>query len=249
MRIELNLRKTARQNAALHYDASKEARAKLASLDEARARLERELSGLQARAERPPAAAVVRREVREREWFEKFKWFNTSGGRLCLAGKDARQNDDLFAHYMADGDLFFHADIQGAAFTLLKGGAAATQAEKLEAAQWAACNSSAWKRGFTTVDVYACLKEQLSKSSHGEFVGKGAFVMSGKREWFKNTELAVAAGVDSGNNLAVVPKLLDASLSKKIALHPGDKKTNARQAAAALGIDATGVEKLMVLLP
>ncbi len=267
MKIELDLRKDINANAATYYQDAKEARAKVAALREARARLQAELASYVKHADAKVAPTVRVKKNVVREWFEKFKWFKTTGGLLCVSGKDAKQNDGLFAHYMTDSDLFFHADIQGAAFTLLKNGVDASSQDKLEAAQWAACNSSAWKRGFTTVDVYSAKKDQLSKASQGEYVGKGAFVIKGQREWFRNTELKVVVGIRAADGAAVgngaageiivvpktaasVPTHSAAKLKPQVEISPGEKKGGALEAAKALGLSGTeALEKLMQLMP
>jgi len=245
MKIELDSAKSVNENAALFYERSKRAKEKLRSLEEAAKKLEGELSLLE-KAAPAEKKEIRRKETSSREWFEKFRFFKTTGGFLCIAGKEAKQNDQLFAKYMEENDLFFHADIQGAAFTLLKKGVAAGSEDRLQAAQWAACNSSAWKRGFTTVDVYSCRKEQLSKYSQGEFVGKGAFVMKGQREWFKNTELALAVGVVE-EKVVVLPKL--AAPKSFVEVAPAEKKQNVEKIAFALKLSKEQKEMLMQLLP
>ena len=61
------------------------------------------------------------------------------------------------------------------------------------------------------------------KYSQGEFVGKGAFLISGERKWFKNVELKVAIGLDSAGELVGVPAF--AAVGKKgfVMLAPGSK--------------------------
>ena len=115
-----------------------------------------------------------------------------------MAGKNAKQNELLVAKHLKDNDLFFHADVVGAAATILKDGVKAGEPALREVAQWAACYSRAWKQGSLSCDVYAVKKEQVSKYSHGEFVGRGAFVISGKRQWFKNTELKLVLAAEEG---------------------------------------------------
>ena len=46
--------------------------------------------------------------------FEKFVWFVTSEGYLCLCGRDAQQNEILIKRHMDPTDVYLHADIHGA---------------------------------------------------------------------------------------------------------------------------------------
>ena len=194
MRITLDWRKTLQENASGCYSLAKE----LARKQEGARRAISETEGQMAQAQNRMLAASECKALpamrRKREWFEKFRWFYISGGKPVVAGRDAKQNDQLVSRIMEDDDLFFHADIQGAPATILKGGNGATGIEKLEAAQFAASHSSAWKAGAAGVDVYAVRKSQLSKHAQGGYVGAGGFAIAGEREWFRGTPLGIAIG-------------------------------------------------------
>ena len=247
MKIKLDVKKNVFQNAAHYFDDAKVAKQKAESLIKAR----KDLLAKAALASKPAAprqqARVV--EVRKREWFEKYHYFTTSGGRLCIAGRDAKQNESIYSRYMEENDLFLHADIQGAPFTLLKDGVNASPQELAEAAQLAASYSSAWKRGYGVVDVYSARKEQLSKTSQGEYVAKGGFVVKGRREWHRNVELRLAVGL-ARSGPAVVPALSPLPLEGRVELLPGGEKTVvAKKLALKLSIDAASAERLLQLLP
>ncbi|OIO26625.1 hypothetical protein AUJ14_01460 [Candidatus Micrarchaeota archaeon CG1_02_55_22] len=247
MKIKLDVKKNVFENAARYFEDAKTAKHKAESLIKAR----KDLLAKAASASKPtaprPQARVV--EVRKREWFEKYHYFTTSGGRLCIAGRDAKQNEAIYSRYMDNADLFFHADIQGAPFTLLKDGVNASLQELAEAAQLAASYSSAWKRGYGVIDVYSARKEQLSKTSQGEYVAKGGFVVKGRREWHRNTELRLAVGLGEYGPV-VVPALSSLPLEGRTELLPGAEKTvTAKKLALKLGLDAVASERLLQLLP
>lgn len=199
MKVRLDTRKDALGNAAAYFELAKELSRKAQGAREAAEKTESELevakrglAAASAEASQPPKMR------RAREWYEKFRWFFASGGRLAIAGRDAKQNDLLFSRHMEEEDLFFHADIQGAPATILKGGLKAGQQEKEEAAQFAASHSSAWKVGASVVDVYAVRKHQLSKHAKGGYVGSGGFAIAGGREWFRGVALGLAMGAKEG---------------------------------------------------
>ena len=198
MKIRLDFRKTAQENAASHYQRAKELASKEDGAKKAIEETKKEMEDADKEHELAVSSKESPKMKRKKEWFEKHKWFYTSGGRLAVAGRDAKQNDMLVGKTMADGDLFFHADIQGAPATILVGGKAASEQEKKEAAQFAASHSSAWKVGAAAVDVYAVEKRQLSKHAQGGFVGAGGFAIEGEREWFRATPLGLAVGVKDG---------------------------------------------------
>jgi hypothetical protein len=64
-----------------------------------------------------------------------------------------------------------------------------------EAAEFVASYSRAWKENWGVIDVFYVQPEQVSKSPpSGEFLPKGSFMISGKKNFIKNskTQLAIA---------------------------------------------------------
>lgn len=269
MKIILDSRKSLHANAAGYFEKSKQLREKLGRVRKAIAEVEERVALLDKKQALQASEAlekIVVKKPGKREWFEKFHWFFTSGGQLCVAGRDAKQNELLVAKHFDDADLFFHADVQGAAATILKNGAKGvveggveaaadgagdSEQELREAAQFAACFSRAWKAGFSSVDVYAVRRGQVSKGAQsGEYVGKGGFVMRGERKWFKNTELKLAVGKNSAGKIVVAPALATASASGFVEVVPGsEKKVAAKEVGGRLGFGRQEIEVLMALLP
>lgn len=247
MKLKLDWRKGAQENAASHYSLAKE----LAKKEQGAAKaIEDTLRALGAAEKEKQSSSRQKKSPamrRRKEWFEKYRWFYTSGGKLVAAGRDARQNDILVAKVMADPDLFFHADIQGAPATILAGGKSATSQEKLEAAQFAASHSSAWKVGAAAVDVYAAEKSQLSKHSQGGFVGQGGFAITGEREWFRSTMLGLAVGMKDGV-VACLPLCHPDAERMKFSLSPGaaEKGEAAKKIAKSLSANA---DEVLLALP
>jgi hypothetical protein len=65
-----------------------------------------------------------------------------------------------------------------------------------EAAQFAASYSSAWKGGFSSVDVYWVRPEQVSRSPpSGEYLPRGSFMIYGTKNYVKGAVLEVAVGL------------------------------------------------------
>jgi len=195
------------EDAGRFYEQSKRARQKAegakAALEETRKRLmevEAKIREVQAQEEVKPAEAaeeLERRKIRRKEWFEKFRWFLTSEGFLVVAGKDAVSNEVLIKKYTDEHDVVFHADVAGAPFVVVKAeGKEPTQQCLQETAEFAAAYSRGWREGFGTVDVYWVGPEQISKKSpSGEYIPRGAFMITGKRNWIRNVPLRIAIGV------------------------------------------------------
>jgi len=247
MKITLDWRKGARENAEAHYSESKELAKKAEGARKAIEETKKEMAAAGKEKERADTEASVAPAIkRKKEWFEKYRWFYTSGGRLVVAGRDAKQNDLLVSKMMADDDLFFHADIQGAPATILQDGKKASAQEKLETAQFAASHSSAWKTGAAGVDVYAVGKSQLSKHAQGGYVGAGGFAIAGEREWFRSTALGLAIGVKEGVPV-VLPIVHPGAANLPYSLFPGAKEKGAAAKELGKAIGANSDEVLLAL--
>ncbi|MFH1520173.1 MAG: NFACT RNA binding domain-containing protein [Candidatus Micrarchaeota archaeon] len=229
--------KTVHENAAYYYELAKDTKSKISGLEKAIEETKKEIE---------KAKKVEKKNVkvkREKQWFEKFHHSLTSDGKLIIGGRSAQQNDMLYAKYIEENDLFFHADIQGGSAVILKDGINASEDEMKEAAQFAACFSNAWKNANAAVDVYCVRKNQLAKHATGGFIPSGAFAITGERKWFKAMKLNLIIGIgEKGieiisifskrhltNILTLVPSLagkdkgaLSKSLAKRFNVHPDE---------------------------
>jgi len=248
MKIKINIKKSLNDNAADCYNNSKAIRKKVQ-------RLEKEIEKTQEmlkKEEEKPKPKKKTRIKREKEWYENFRWFFTSEGKLVIAGKDAKQNDVLYSRYLEDTDLFFHADIQGAPATILKEGITASKKEKEETAQFAASYSSAWKSGYTSIDVYALKKEQVGKHAQGGYAGKGGFTLKGEREWFKSTVLGLTLFIEEDKNkiqfVKVLPGENNSAGEKRVFIKPGNKEKGEIAKLIAKKLSAE-IDEILQVLP
>jgi len=258
MKISLDASKTAQQNAAEYYSKASKLRAKA---DGAKTALEETLR-LIAREEKrelykkPEDESAAKKKFRIRrdlEWFEKYRWFYTSSGLLVVAGRDASQNEHVFSRHAEKEDLYFHADVTGAPTTILKEGNTekATEQDKLEAAQFAVSYSSSWKNGFGSVDAYCVPVESVSRTAKaGEYVSKGGFIISGKREYFRGTALGLRIGLDEKERVAAVPAISLRTLKNAVTILPAgtkEKGVAAKEVMARLGTD--NLDDLLLVIP
>ncbi len=188
--VELNLRSSAAENASRLYERAKK-------LEQKAARIEEILKDLESRLARPePEYAVQVRRRRRRAWYERFRWFPSSGGMLVVAGLDASTNRELVRRYMEPSDLFFHVDMPGGAVVIVKtGGAEVDEATIREAACYAASYSRAWREGLSQADVFYVRGEQVSTHAPpGMFLPKGSFYIVGRRGYLRG-ELRLEIGL------------------------------------------------------
>lgn len=169
------------------------------------------------------SVVVAPKPKRGEAWYSQFRFFWTSGGFLVVAGRTAGQNELLVRRYMEPGDIFLHADIHGAPATVIKtGGRQPSERDVGEAAQFAACYSSAWRAGLYTVDVYWVSGSQVSKSPpSGEYLGKGSFMVYGKRNYIKGVKLELLVGYSSSLGLVALPALSSPREGCFLKLTPG----------------------------
>ncbi len=237
MEVKIDFTKSAQENAKDYYERAKRLEAKAKGAEKAVKDLEAQLERMRKESAAKEKKAV---KVREKKWYEAFHWFVASDGRLVIGGRDAHQNELINSRHFEDNDLFFHADIFGASVTILKDGVNADEKVRREVAQFAASYSSAWKEALRSVDVYALKREQISKSTGKGSLGTGSFLMSGEREWFRNTALGLAMFVKD-DMLNTVPEAgLGGAIAEKavVILQGKDKKSDAaKRIARILGYD------------
>ncbi len=236
--FSLNLRRTLYENASEYYERGKRARQKLAgvltALEGSREKLanaEQKIQRAEEHKTEPKEVMeeLVKRKVKRKEWYEKFRWFTSSDGFLVVAGKDSVSNEVLVKKYAADGDTVFHAEVSGAPFVVVKTeGKMASEQVLREASVFAASFSRAWREGAGSADVYWVKPNQLTKSGpSGEYVPHGAFAVNGKRNWMRNIPLKLAIGVVESDEIRFVGgavKAVQAQTRNYITLVPGDKQ-------------------------
>lgn len=208
MEIELSYDKSLNENISNLFDKSKKAKKKMEAIQKAMQRLEKESGEFKKQAllkKELDAEKIIEKELvkkRKRDWFEKFHWFFTSDNFLVLCGKDAKSNEQLVKKHLSEEDLYFHADLHGAAHCVLKTSKAVVPAEsQFEAAQFAAIHSKAFQHGTGNIDVYSVSASQVSKQAKsGEFLSTGAFMIYGKRNYFKKVSPEFGIGIMKKNN-------------------------------------------------
>jgi len=188
------------KNAERYYDKSKEAKRKVEGAKDALKETKRELEDLEKNKGDIDVenAFTNKKEKREKKrWYEKFRWFFSSDGFLVVGGKDQTSNEVLVKKHMQDQDRYVHADFEGAPSVVIKN----PDSEQIpdstlyEAAQLAIGYSKAWKMNVAADDAYHVSPDQVTKDPEsGEYLGKGAFVIRGDRDYIRNVEVSAAIG-------------------------------------------------------
>ena len=186
MQIEIDLNKSVDENAGAYFNLAKKAKKKLEGTRKALIDSEKKLEKLKREEGRflKEEAKKQEKQERKKEWYEKFHWFISSEGFLCIGGKDATSNEIVIKKHTDKEDLVFHTDMAGSPFFVVKNGQEAGEETLKEAAQAVAVYSKAWKLGHGTADVFYIKPEQVSKEAKaGEHLAKGSFMIYGKTQY------------------------------------------------------------------
>jgi predicted ribosome quality control (RQC) complex YloA/Tae2 family protein len=230
----LNLNESVHQNAQRHFEAARKQKDKTKGAVEALENTNLELKRAnkkEKKAEESGKLGKIKRS--KRLWFENHRWSMTSGGHLLVGGKDAKGNDAIVKKHLSGSDMYLHADIHGApscslratqgfvedqhrpahipehipAFKIVDklGDERINEEKLLEAATLALCWSRAWASGGGHGTVYSVKPAQVSKTAQsGEYVGKGAFIVRGQRQWFKDLDVKMGIGLVSINGVPLL---------------------------------------------
>ena len=142
---------------------------------------------------------------KDEQWYERFRWVETSDDFLVIGGRNADQNEELVKKYLEPGDRVLHTQAHGGPVTVIKA-TAPSEASSAdieipestieEAAQFAVSYSSVWKDGRYAGDVYIVDADQVTKTPEsGEYLEKGGFAVRGERTYLDDTPVGVAVGI------------------------------------------------------
>jgi len=222
MEVEIDLNKSVDQNAGIYFDKAKKAKKKQKGAVEALMDTKKNLTQLQQAEDKFMIAEEKKHHKieKKREWYEKFHWFISSEGFLCIGGKDATSNEIVIKKHAEKGDLVFHTDISGSPFFIIKNGLEAGEATLKEAASACAAYSRAWKLGLGNTEVYAIEPEQVRKELG---LPKGSFMIHGKRKYFR-PQLEYSIGVLEGEVLGGPLSAVKSRTKKYLVVVPGREK-------------------------
>jgi hypothetical protein len=164
----------------------------------------------------------------KKEWFEKFRWFYTTEGKLAIGGRDSQSNTTLIRKHMQDEDTVFHADLFGSPFFILKGGEEQKDEEVRQVARATVSFSSAWKTGLGAADAYWVSPHQVGTAAPtGEYLAHGSFAIKGKKNFVTKNPVEVAIGVDDKGRIVSGPEESIMKVAKAyVAIAPSKEKSS-----------------------
>ena len=279
--VTLYLDDSVHQNAQRYFQAGRKQKDKssgaIKALEDTKLELER---ARKKQAKREASGQVAKVKRAKRLWFENHKWTMLPSGHLMVGGKDAKGNDSIVKKHLSLGDRYLHADMHGAPSCSLRNNQgfvadlhppahigddmpAFRLVDKIDveiddnttelAATMALAWSRAWNGGGAHGTVYWVKPGQVSKSAEtGEYVGKGAFVIRGKRTWYKDIDLRLGVGLVAINGipllLASTEDHISSICNRYIIIAPGREK---KEGIANKIYKSTGlaVDDILPILP
>ncbi|KAL8766757.1 MAG: hypothetical protein Q9209_006549 [Squamulea sp. 1 TL-2023] len=200
--VEINLALSPWSNARQYYDQKKTAASKeqktLQSSTKALKNTERKVNADLKKGLKQEKQTL--RPVRKQLWFEKFLFFISSEGYLVLGGKDAQQNEILYKRYLKKGDIYVHADLQGATSVIVKNkpGRSADQippSTLSQAGSFAVATSYAWDSK-AVMSAWWVHPAQVSKSAPTcDYLSVGSFNIQGEKNFLPPAHLLLGFGV------------------------------------------------------
>lgn len=211
VKVELDLSKSVHENANVYFSKSKKLKAKLPGIEKTLEKTKEELETIsqkQVEHQKKQEKQQLLKEHLPKSWYDKFRYTLTSSGKLVVLGKDAGTNELLIKKHLEENDIVFHTSAPGSPFAIVKDATTKashstsspnlnlTRDELEEVGQVVCAFSSQWKRGFGTADCFWVYPDQVTKKAQsGEFIGRGSFMIYGKKNELKNIVLKLALGV------------------------------------------------------
>ncbi len=228
--IVLDIRKTPQENAAQAYEGAKKAEHKAEGAKKQIKKTREKLSELDL-TDIEDTKEPVPIKIRNKRWYEKYRWFISSEDYLVIGGRDARTNERIAKKHMGPSDVFLHAAVHGAPYTVIKVPDKPPGEQTLwEAAQFAVTFSRAWQDGLTAGDAYWVDPEQVSFTPpSGEYLPSGAVMIYGNKNFIKNVPVELRVGVLLEEEYAIPfsgpPSAVETNTKYHVRVIPGgDKK-------------------------
>ncbi|PIN75212.1 hypothetical protein COV17_04085 [Candidatus Woesearchaeota archaeon CG10_big_fil_rev_8_21_14_0_10_36_11] len=251
MQIEIDLTKSVDENAGTYFNLAKKAKKKLTGAEKALKESQEKLATLQEQEEKYQQQEEVKqaKSDRKREWYEKFHWFTSSEGFLCIGGKDSTSNEIVIKKHMDKEDIVLHTDMAGSPFFVVKNGQEATDKTIQEAAQAVAVHSRAWKLGHTTADVFYVRPEQVTKEAKaGENLAKGSFMVYGKTQ-YHHPKLEYALGIVNDEVIGGPVDAIKSATKNYVIVFPGREKKSALAKKIKSKLKSGDLDDIIKFLP
>ncbi|KAJ5170129.1 Protein of unknown function DUF3441 [Penicillium coprophilum] len=143
----------------------------------------------------------VLRQARTPFWFEKFIFFISSEGYLVIGARDAMQSELLYRRYLSKGDIFVHADLEGATPIVVKNRPGSADAPispstLSQAGNLCVATSVAWDSK-AVMSAWWAHAHQVSKTAENGsgILPTGVFQIKGEKNFLAPSQLVLGFGI------------------------------------------------------
>ncbi|MFW9881801.1 MAG: ribosome rescue protein RqcH, partial [Candidatus Thorarchaeota archaeon] len=197
--VYINLKDSIVENDNIMYSKGKKAEKKIKGTISAITKTQEKIDKLKIEQQSLETEVDFLIKKPKRKWYEKYRWFHSSNGFLIIGGRDASSNETIYKKYLNLNDLVLHTNYPGSPLIIIKNPENRDiPVETIEeAANFVASYSRAWKECWGVTDVFYINPDQISKNPpSGEYLPKGSFMISGKKNVIRNAKTELAIGVE-----------------------------------------------------
>ncbi|GAD99221.1 hypothetical protein ANI_1_620104 [Paecilomyces variotii No. 5] len=192
----------------------------------------------------------VLRPARKPFWFEKYLFFISSEGYLVLGGRDTHQSEILYRRYLKKGDIFVHADLEGATPMIVKNRPGQSDAPippgtLSQAGNYSVATSVAWDSK-AIMSAWWVHANQVSKTTEtGDLLVTGGFVIKGEKYFLAPSQLILGFAVMFQISMESVQNHRKHRLHDSEGSPTGQTATSETQKEENASIEAPAVEREM----
>lgn len=198
--VDIDLSLSAFANARIYFDSKKTADSKQTKVEQ---NTQIALKNAEKKIQKDLAKNLKKetdelKAIRPKFWFEKFFWFVTSEGYLCLAGRDDLQTDMIYYRHFSDNDIYVSSDVEGSLKVFIKNpykGKPISPSALFQAGIFALSTSAAWN-GKSSSSAWWVSGEGISKRDvDGTLLGPGRLNIKGKKDYMPPAQLVMGFGL------------------------------------------------------
>jgi len=194
-KIKIDTNSSLQALASVLFNEAKRQKVAIVSIERLKKKTEKDLEKLRKQVEVSKDSIAIT-EIKKKNWYERYRWFNTSDDTLAIGGRDSSSNMAIIRKHLQNSDRVFHADIFGSPFFILKAGKETTDSSLNEVAHATVCFSRAWREAMYGLKAFWVNPEQVKKGApSGQFLSKGSFVIEGQRNYVRVATLKLGVGL------------------------------------------------------
>ena len=158
------------------------------------------------------------KQLRLKYWFEKFFWFISSEGYLCIAGRDDNQVDTIYYRYFDnETDFLVSNDLDGALKVFIKNpykNQDVPPTTFMQAGIFSLSTTKAWENKMVTSPWYVVGKDISKKDYDGTILPDGLINVSKERNYLPPCQMVMGAGLLFTSDLETFAKYKEAKINR-----------------------------------